>query len=120
MVGADRVRGDDALKTEKDWRNDVLRRMKRLADKRANDAVKLAFLKEGELDGVDGMDLGCLTELKRHNNGAVEIKLVNRVEALEKLFEMAGEGGEEAEAFFRALKQSADAAQEGEQTEREA
>lgn len=111
------MRGDADLKTEKDWRNDVLRRLKRLADKRANDAVKLAFLKEGELDGVDGMDLGCLTELKRHNNGAVEIKLVNRVEALEKLFEMAGESDEGAEAFFRAFKQSTEPGQEKERAE---
>lgn len=114
------MRGDVGLKSEKEWRHDVLRRLERLADKRANDAVKLAFLGDGELAGLDRMDLGCLTELKRHGNGAVEIKLVNRVDVLEKLFEMAGEGGEEAEAFFRALKQSADAAQEGEQTEREA
>ena len=79
------------MKNERQWRDDVLRRLERLADQKANDAVKLAFL----------------TELKRHGNGAVEIKLVDKVLALEKLCEIAHKGGDGAEHFFRALESSA-------------
>lgn len=95
------------MKKEREWRDDVLRRLERLADRRCNDAVKLAFLGEGQLEEIGKMDLGGLTELKRHGNGAVEIKLVDRVAALEKLFEMAQKGGEGAEEFLRALERSA-------------
>ena len=34
------------MKNERQWRDEVLRRLERLADQKANDAVKLAFLRE--------------------------------------------------------------------------
>ena len=92
------------MKNERQWRDDVLRRLERLADQKSNDAVKLAFL----------------TELKRHGNGAVEIKLIDKVLALEKLCEIAHKGGDGAEHFFRALESSArdrDGSQDAEQEE---
>ena len=66
------------------------------------------------------MDLRALTELKRHGNGAVEIKLIDKVLALEKLCEIAHKGGDGAEHFFRALESSArdrDGSQDAEQEE---
>lgn len=96
----------DGVKSERQWRDGVLRRLERLADQKANDAVKLAFLDEGRVEEIDGMDLRALTELKRHGNGAVEIKLVDKVLALEKLCEIARKGGDGAEALFRALESS--------------
>ena len=95
------------MKNERQWRDDVLRRLERLADQKANDAVKLAFLTEERMEEIDRMDLRALTELKRHGNGAVEIKLIDK-------------GGDGAEHFFRALESSArdrDGGQDGEQEE---
>ena len=94
------------VKKERRWREEVLRRMERLADQRPNDAVKLAFLTEAQAACIDQLDLRALTELKRHGNGAVEIKLVDKMAALERLYEMAKESGEGADAFLKALEQS--------------
>lgn len=96
------------MKKERRWKEEVLRRLERLADQKPNDAIKLAFLSEGQADCIDGLDLRALTELKRHGNGAVEIKLVDKLAALERLYEMAKESGEGAEAFLQALEQSAE------------
>ena len=93
-------------KTEREWKNDVLRRLERLADRKSNDAVKLAFLGEGQLEEIEKLDLTGLTELNRHGNGAVEIRLVDKLLALEKLYSMAGQSGEGAERFLRALEES--------------
>lgn len=84
----------------------MLRRLERLADQRANDAVKLAFLGEEQVGEIDRMDLRALTELKRHGNGAVEIKLVDKILALETLYGIAKQSGEGAQALFQALERS--------------
>ena len=84
----------------------MLRRLERLADQRANDAVKLAFLGEEQVGEIDCMDLRALTELKRHGNGAVEIKLVDKILALETLYGFAKQSGEGAQALFQALERS--------------
>jgi len=84
----------------------VLRRLERLADQRANDAVKLAFLGEEQVGEIDCMDLRALTELKRHGNGAVEIKLVDKILALETLYGIAKQSSEGAQALFQALERS--------------
>ena len=76
---------------------------------RVNDAVKLAFLDEGQLEKIDGLELGALKEFKRSGNGAVELKLVDRAAVLEKLVELSGGQENKAEEFFRALKENADA-----------
>ncbi len=96
----------NGVKSERQWREDVLRRLERLADQRANDAVKLAFLGEEQVEEIDRMDLRALTELKRHGNGAVEIKLVDKILALETLCGIAKQSGEGAEALFQALERS--------------
>ena len=47
-------------------------------------------------------------------NGTVEIKLVDRLAALEKLIALAGDGErEKAEQFFRALEQTAGGGESG-------
>ena len=94
------------MKSERQWREDVLRRLERLADQRANDAVKLAFLGEEQVGEIDCMDLRALTELKRHGNGAVEIKLVDKILALETLYGIAKQSGEGAQALFQALERT--------------
>ena len=100
------------MKTERKWRDKVLRRLERLADQKPNDAVKLAFLTEDQAACIDQLDLRALTEIKRHGNGAVEIKLVDKMAALERLYEVARQSGEGAEAFLQALERSAGQSEE--------
>lgn len=93
-------------------REALLRRMEELANGRVNDAVKLAFLGSGlppeQWERIDALELEELAEFKRSGNGTVEIKLVDRLAALEKLIALAGDGErEKAEQFFRALEQTA-------------
>ena len=85
--------------------NALLRRMERLAGGSVNDAVKLAFLDSERVDEIDSLDLSALTEFKRSGNGTVEIKLMDRMAALEKIAAMLERGEEdEADAFLRALE----------------
>ena len=100
-------------------RERVLQRLGELAFGRANDVVKLALLEEAELqERIDGLDLSVLAEFRRGDKG-VEIKVVDRVKALEELFGLLDGGKDErdkAEQFFRALKDSA-RAEENEDSE---
>ena len=69
----------------KDGRKEALRALKRLAEGRPNDVVKLAYLSEEQMAEIDGLDLTALVEFKRHGNGAVELKLVDRAAELTRL-----------------------------------
>ena len=66
-------------------REDVLRQLARLAFGRVDDAVQLA-LRRGELD-TDGLELSAVSELRVSEKG-VEVKLVDRVRALEALWKL--------------------------------
>ena len=94
------------MRQKKLTREQVLRRLGELAFGKANDVVKLALLDEAELRREIGtLDLSVLAELKRSDKG-VEIKVVDRVKALEELFALLDGGQEErqkAELFFEAL-----------------
>ena len=86
-------------------REDVIRRLAQLAFGRANDAVRLAL--HPELADPDALDLSALSELKVTDKG-VELKLIDRVRALETLhglLESGGDGG--AEELYRALEDAA-------------
>ena len=83
-------------------RDDAVRRLAQLAFGRANDAVKLA-LHAGGTD-PDQLDLSAVAEFKVTDKG-VEVKFVDRVRALETLWnllESGGDGG--AEELYRALE----------------
>ena len=83
----------------------LLRQMERLAGGRVNDAVKLAFLDREQMEEIDGLDLSALTEFKRKGNGTVEIKLTDKLAALERLLELTGQSEQEkAQALFQALE----------------
>ena len=79
-------------------RADIVRRLAQLAFGRANDCVKLVLQDAPE---VDALDLSLLSEVKRNDKGTVEVKLIDRIHALERLLEAGGDG-EEAGAFFAA------------------
>ena len=86
-------------------REDALRRLAQLAFGRANDAARLA-LGPREVD-PETLELSAVAEFKVTDKG-VEVKLVDRVRALETLWGLLGEsGGGGAEAEARALEDAA-------------
>ena len=82
-------------------RQDVTRRLAELAFGKANDCVKLAL--EENLC-LDDLDLSLLSEAKRNDKGTVEIKLIDRLRALEQLAQTAGEEKTYVDAFLQALQ----------------
>ena len=82
-------------------RQDVTRRLAELAFGKANDCVRLALEDDPCLDKLD---LSLLSEVKRNDKGTVEIKLIDRLRALEQLAEVAGEDGSDMESFLQALQ----------------
>ena len=82
-------------------RSDVVRRLAELAFGKANDCVRLV-LEEGVVP--DGLDLSLLSEMKRNEKGTVEVRLLDRLQALEQLARMVGEDSGDVEAFFQALQ----------------
>ncbi|MBQ8579372.1 MAG: terminase small subunit [Oscillospiraceae bacterium] len=86
-------------------REDVTRRLAELAFGKANDCVRLALE-----EGVDltKLDLSLLSEVKRNEKGTVEIKLIDRLKALEQLAQAAQAGGDDAKAFLQALCSTAE------------
>lgn len=82
-------------------RKDVIRRLAELAFGRVNDCVKLALEETPELDQLD---LSLLSEVKRNDKGTVEIKLIDRLQVLERLAQMAGEDNSPMESFLQAMQ----------------
>lgn len=83
----------------------IFQKLLRLADRKSNDAVRLAFLDKKDAEEIHKMELGALTGLKQHANGAMEIKLVDRLAVYDRLIALAKQGGsEELEAFLRAAE----------------
>jgi hypothetical protein len=75
-----------------------------IARVRFNDVVRLAYLTEEQADQIDALDLTALREFKRSSSGAVEIKLTDRVEVLEKVMQLMNEGElPRGEQFLQAL-----------------
>ena len=80
---------------------DVTRRLAELAFGKANDCVKLAL--EENLC-LDELDLSLLSEVKRNDKGTVEIKLIDRLRALEQLAQTTGEEKTDVAGFLQALQ----------------
>ncbi len=82
-------------------RQDVTRRLAELAFGKANDCVRLALEDDPRLDKLD---LSLLSEVKRNDKGTVEIKLIDRLRALEELAQLAEDDGGDLESFLLALQ----------------
>lgn len=82
-------------------KRDVTRRLAELAFGRANDCVKLALEDAPELDKLD---LSLLSEVKRNEKGTVEIRLIDRLQALEQLAAVAEEDRTELTSFLQSLQ----------------
>jgi len=89
------------IRSGKLTREDIARRLGELAFGKANDCVRLAL---EENVSAEDLDLSLLTEVKRNEKGTVEIRLVDRLRALEQLSQMAQSAGEDLESFLEALK----------------
>ena len=89
------------IRTGKIRREDVTRRLAELAFGKANDCVRLALEDDPKLGRLD---LSLLSEVKRNDKGTVEIKLIDRLRALEQLANVAGEDPEDMEQFLKALQ----------------
>lgn len=83
-------------------RAELLERLRKLADRPVNDAVKLAFLTPETADQARDLDLSGLTELKRTDK-SVEVKFVDQIKVLEMMRELMEQDPGNAEEFFRAL-----------------
>lgn len=84
--------------------------LKRLAFGSCKDAVSLVFTEELPPQSViDKLDLFNVSEIKRDKNGGVEIKLFDRIKALEKLneLEMSLDSQNTAAGLLAALTASA-------------
>lgn len=90
------------IRTGRIRREDVTRRLAELAFGKVNDCVRLAL---EDAPDLDKLDLSLLSEVKRSEKGTVEIKLIDRLRALEQLAQSARDEGTDAEAFLRALQQ---------------
>lgn len=82
-------------------RQDVTRRLAELAFGKANDCVRLALEDDPSLGKLD---LSLLSEVKRNDKGTVEIKLIDRLRALEQLAQVAQEDNTDLESFLQALR----------------
>jgi hypothetical protein len=82
-------------------RADVIRRLAELAFGDANDCVRLA-LEEGV--SIRELDLSLLSEIRRNDKGTVEVRLIDRLKALEQLSQAAGKDTDGAQAFLQALQ----------------
>ena len=82
-------------------RADVVRRLGELAFGRANDCVRLV-LEEGA--DLSRLDLSLLAEVRRSEKGAVEVKLSDRLQALEQLSALVQEGSTDLSEFLDALR----------------
>ena len=87
----------------------VLRMLRKLCRGKPNDVAYMAVNIESlDSDKLRSLDLSLLSELKRGKDGQVEIKLVNRLDALELLYRIESETATPlAESFFNAIDSAA-------------
>ena len=101
----DRKTGEQALRERirngRISRSDVTRRLAELAFGKANDCVRLALEDDPNLGRLD---LSLLSEVKRNDKGTVEIKLIDRLRALEQLALVAEEEKTDLESLLQALQ----------------
>lgn len=87
-------------------REQIIKRMWKLANAGAGDAVRLACFPPEEWCGTDGLDLDALTEFKRGSNGVVELKFADRGRLLERLLDAVDHSGEDqVDRFLQAMEE---------------
>ena len=92
----------------KNAREKLLKEIWRLAFGKTNDAARLAFL-GGDTEDIAKLDLSALSGIHRMANGAVEVKMIDRVKLIELLLAAEEQSGEsDTLGFIRALDAAAD------------
>lgn len=89
------------IRTGEIRQQDVVRRLAEIAFGRANDCVQLVLAENPDLEKLD---LSLLSEVKRNEKGTVEIRLIDRLKALEQLALAAGDDNTEVETFLKSLR----------------
>ena len=82
-------------------RQDVARRLAELAFGNANDCIRLVMEAQPDLENLD---LTFLKEANPHEKGGMEVKLIDRLQILERLSAVAEEDRSGLEAFLHALQ----------------
>ena len=86
-------------------REQIIKRMWRLANAEAGDAVKLAYFPPEEWRETEKLDLDALTEFKRGSSGVVELRFVDRGRLLERLLDTVDHSGEDqVDRFLQAME----------------
>ncbi len=99
----------EGKRPEEPGREELLAHLKKLAEWKNNDVVKLAFLDPEEAETVDRLDLSGVAELKRNANGTFEAKFVDKVRVLSMLRELLEERRDGAlEEFLNGLSGQGD------------
>lgn len=83
-------------------RDEILEALRRTALSSPNDAVTLAL--DPQDTHVGSLDLWCVSDFKVTNTGAVELKFVDRVKAIDLLLRCAGGGEDGMAALLSALE----------------
>ena len=69
-------------------RREMLAYLRKLAEWKVNNAVKLLFLEADGVSKVGRLDLAGVTEVKRSANGSLEVKCVDKVRVLSMMREL--------------------------------
>ena len=83
-------------------RDEILEALRKIALSKPNDAIELALAPDEQY--VQGLDLWGVSEFKKSNTGAVEIKFADRVKAISLLLECSGDGEDGMRALLEALE----------------
>ena len=87
-------------------REEILKRMWKLANAGVEDAVQLACFPEERWGGLGKLNLDAVTEFKRGANGVIELKFADRARLLERLLDAADRSGEEqVDRFLAAMEE---------------
>jgi hypothetical protein len=84
----------------------------RLAFGSVTDAVLLLFSDNWTREELEKMDLFCISEIKRPKGGGMEIKLVDRIKAMQCLAESMDTTPDDTARLYQALERSAAALEE--------
>ena len=79
----------------------IRQQLRKMAFGKPNDCVKLAMCEDVD---IEKLDLSMLTEIKRSEKGTVEIKLIDRLQALEQLATVADGEQTDMDDFLKALQ----------------
>ena len=95
------------MKVQLPTREQILKRMWKLANAGTADAVRLACFPEEEWGDLKKLDLDAVTEFKRGSNGVIELKFSDRSKLLERLLDASDHSGEEqVNRFLAAMEQA--------------